>query len=96
MWKKIKAWWFFEYIKKYGIKGYIYGAISINNDQHPFFLDGYRSGISQDCLWHTKSWMEDLIYSLESNIPTCDPYRTNALCQIRGWKRAYKERFITT
>ena len=83
MWGKIKT----------IVKGYIYEWFSIDNDQHPRFLDSYRAGMAS---WQTKSLMEDLIHSLESEIPTCDPYRTNALCQIRGWKRAYKERFITT
>ena len=93
---KIKEWWLIEYIKKYGWKGLFCETFSINSDRHPFYVDGYKRGSECDIKTPdttTEQYMRDLIWQLETNVPSFNPTRMRSICGIRGWRKAFHERF---
>lgn len=96
--KKFEKWWFVEYIKKYGWIGWLCDTFSINSNSHPYYVDGYKEGMEADwsrnpAVKSTQLQMEKMITMLDRSLANFNPARTRGICQLRGWKRAYMERY---
>lgn len=70
--------------------GWIYETFAINSDKHPHFLMGYQDGMLYG---GGRIEMQHIIYELESRRIVTPTYKVNAECQLRGWKKAYHERY---
>ncbi len=72
-----------EFYKMAGWRGILCEMFNVNSNHHEM----YRHALNQGMIYDV-SFLDELISNLSSGIPNCEPFRTRAKCQLRGFKDA--------
>lgn len=83
-----------EFCKMAGWRGVICEMFNINSNHHQMYKYGFKEGCDQMYDTGGPITIDYMINHLRWNIPSCEPFRTRALCQIRGFEDAKKMRSI--
>jgi len=77
--------------------GFLCEFFSINCNKHTFYVFSYKDGceIEFPTKENQKTAMEEFISALDAVKSTVEPYRTNGICSVRGYRDAYKKRFCS-
>jgi len=76
------------FIKEYGFMGLICRWFNIYSKYHDMYYSGFKEGQTMD-----EDRLKDLILYLVVHLPDINPFRNNAICQIRGFADAGRNHY---